>query len=66
MGENIFNMKKKSYFIFWSGATALTFVGLIYVGNGFRAVARAINNVAETVIIESERLDLQRGEGYFY
>jgi len=59
-------MKKNPYYIFWGSATILTFVGLIYVGTGFRIIAKAINNVAETVIIESERLDLQGGGGFVY
>tara|TARA_B100000900_G_scaffold366367_1_gene342199 strand:- start:12 stop:257 length:246 start_codon:yes stop_codon:yes gene_type:complete len=60
-------VKSRFYYIFWGSATIAVVLGQLYVGTGYRAMARAIANFAETVIIESERLDLQRGDdGFLY
>ena len=60
-------VKSRFYYIFWGTATLSVVLGQLYVGTGYRAMANAIANLAETVIIESERLDLQReGNGFLY
>ena len=60
-------VKSRFYYIFWGTATISVVLGQIYVGTGYRVMADAIANLAETVIIESERLDLQRGDdGFLY
>ena len=60
-------VKSRFYYIFWGTATISVVLGQLYVGTGYRAMADAIANLAETVIIESERLDLQReGNGFLY
>ena len=60
-------VKSRFYYIFWGTATISVVLGQLYVGTGYRAMADAIANLAETVIIESERLDLQRGsDGFLY
>ena len=60
-------VKSRFYYIFWGSATISVVLGQLYVGTGYRAMANAIANLAETVIIESERLDLQRGgDGFLY
>tara|TARA_Y100000592_G_scaffold716_1_gene1136 strand:- start:1295 stop:1501 length:207 start_codon:yes stop_codon:yes gene_type:complete len=60
-------VKSRFYYVFWGTATISVVLGQIYVGTGYRVMADAIANLAETVIIESERLDLQRGDdGFLY
>ena len=47
-------VKSKFYYIFWGLATASVFVGQMYVGSGYRQMARSFNRIMDTLVIEIE------------
>ena len=48
-------VKSKFYYIFWGLATASVFAGQIYVGSGYRQMARSFNRIVDCIIVELER-----------
>ena len=48
-------VKSKFYYIFWGLATASVFAGQIYVGSGYRQMARSFNRIVDSIIVELER-----------
>ena len=44
----------KFYYIFWGLATASVFVGQMYVGSGYRQMARSFNRIMDTLVLEIE------------
>ena len=48
-------VKSKFYYIFWGLATASVFAGQIYVGSGYRQMARSFNRIVYSIIVELER-----------
>ena len=47
-------VKSKFYYIFWGLATASVFVGQLYVGSGYRQMARSFNRIMDTLVLEIE------------
>ena len=48
-------VKSKFYYIFWGIATVSVFAGQIYVGSGYRQMARSFNRIIDTIVVELER-----------
>ena len=48
-------VKSKFYYIFWGLATASVFAGQLYVGSGYRQMARSFNRIIDTIVVELER-----------
>ena len=48
-------VKSKFYYIFWGLATASVFAGQIYVGSGYRQMARSFNRIVDSIVLELER-----------
>jgi len=48
-------VKSKFYYIFWGLATASVFVGQMYVGSGYRQMARSFNRIMDSIVLELER-----------
>ena len=48
-------VKSKFYYIFWGLATASVFAGQIYVGSGYRQMARSFNRIVDSILLELER-----------
>ena len=44
-------VKSRWYYIFWGAATVSGFAGQIFVGNGFRRMAEALEKVLESPIM---------------
>ena len=47
-------VKSKFYYIFWGLATASVFAGQLYVGSGYRQMARSFNRIVDSIIVELE------------
>ena len=47
-------VKSKFYYIFWGLATASVFAGQLYVGSGYRQMARSFNRIMDTLVLEIE------------
>lgn len=48
-------VKSKFYYIFWGIATVSVFAGQLYVGSGYREMARSFNRIIDTIVVELER-----------
>ena len=48
-------VKSKFYYIFWGIATASVFAGQLYVGSGYRQMARSFNRIIDTIVVELEK-----------
>ena len=48
-------VKSKFYYIFWGLATASVFAGQIYVGSGYRQMARSFDRIIDSIVLELER-----------
>ena len=48
-------IKSKWYYIFWGAATVSVFAGQIYVGSGYRQMARSFNRIMDAIVVEVER-----------
>ena len=48
-------VKSKFYYIFWGLATASVFAGQLYVGSGYRQMARSFNRIVDSIVLELER-----------
>ena len=47
-------VKSKFYYIFWGLATASVFAGQLYVGSGYRQMARSFDRIVDSIIVEFE------------
>ena len=47
-------VKSKFYYIFWGLATASVFFGQMYVGSGYRQMARSFNRIMDAIVLEIE------------
>ena len=45
-------VKSKFYYIFWGVATTSVVLGQLYVGSGYRGVARSLNRILDTIQLE--------------
>ena len=48
-------VKSKFYYIFWGLATVSVFTGQIYVGSGYRQMARSFDRIMDSIVLEIER-----------
>ncbi len=48
-------VKSKFYYIFWGIATASVFAGQLYVGSGYRQMARSFNRIIDSIVVGLER-----------
>ena len=48
-------VKSRWYYIFWGLATVSVFAGQMYVGSGYRQMARSFNRIMDAVVVEVER-----------
>ena len=48
-------VKSKFYYIFWGLATVSVFAGQMYVGSGYRQMARSFNRIMDAIVVEVER-----------
>ena len=48
-------VKSRWYYIFWGLATVSVFAGQMYVGSGYRQMARSFNHIMDAVVVEVER-----------
>ena len=48
-------VKSKFYYIFWGLATASVFVGQLYVGSGYRQMAKSFDRIMDSIVLELER-----------
>ena len=48
-------VKSKFYYIFWGLATVSAFTGQLYVGSGYRQMARSFNRIVDSIVLELER-----------
>ena len=51
-------VKSKFYYIFWGVATFSVVAGQLYVGSGYRMIARSLNRIFDTI-------EVQVGEDYY-
>ena len=55
-------MKSSSYYLFWGIATVAVVAGQVYVGTGYRQMAKSMNRwFEETIEIMTEPIERQRG-----
>ena len=45
-------VKSRWYYIFWGAATVSVFAGQMYVGSGYRAFARSLNRIFDSIQLE--------------
>ena len=45
-------VKSRFYYIFWGAATVSVFLGLLYVGSGYRQFANTLNRLFDTIEIQ--------------
>mgnify|MGYP001464516301 FL=1 len=48
-------VKSKFYYIFWGIATASVFAGQLYVGSGYRQMARSFNRIIDSIVVGLEK-----------
>ena len=48
-------VKSKFYYIFWGLATVSVFTGQLYVGSGYRQMARSFDRIIDSIVLELER-----------
>lgn len=48
-------VKSKFYYIFWGLATASVFAGQLYVGSGYRQMAKSFNRIIDSIVVGLER-----------
>ena len=48
-------VKSKFYYIFWGLATASVFAGQLYVGSGYRQMARSFNRIIDSIVVGLEK-----------
>ena len=47
-------VKSKFYYIFWGLASLSVFAGQLYVGSGYRQMARSFDRIVDSIIVELE------------
>ena len=47
-------VKSSKYYLFWGAATIAVMAGQIYVGHGYRNMARSIDSLVKAIIYEPE------------
>ena len=47
-------VKSRWYYTFWGTATIAVVAGQIYVGSGYRLMAKSFNRIMNTIVIELE------------
>ncbi len=50
-------VKSRWYYIFWGTATVAVVAGQLYVGSGYRVMARSLNRIFDSVQLEYYRGD---------
>ncbi len=58
-------VKSRFYYIFWGAATVTVFVGQMYVGTGFRRMAKSFDRIVDTVVVEFESTPGWGDEGLY-
>ena len=54
-------VKSRFYYIFWGVATASVVLGQVYVGSGYRQMARSFDRIMDSIVLELEQsYDKQR------
>ena len=48
-------VKSKFYYIFWGIATVSVVTGQLYVGSGYRQMARSFDRIVDSIVLELER-----------
>jgi|TARA_B100001964_G_C14149184_1_gene561194 hypothetical protein len=48
-------LKSSWYYTFWGTATIAVVMGQVYVGSGYRQMARSFNRIVDTIVIEVEK-----------
>ncbi len=48
-------VKSRWYYIFWGAATVSVFAGQMYVGSGYRRMARSFDRIVNGIVLEIER-----------
>ncbi len=52
-------VKSRWYYIFWGAATVSVFAGQMYVGSGYRRMARSFDRIVNGIVVELERDTIQ-------
>ncbi len=47
-------VKSRFYYLFWGAATVSVFAGQLYVGTGYRMMARSFDRIVNTIVVELE------------
>tara|TARA_R100000234_G_scaffold110150_1_gene82411 strand:- start:68 stop:322 length:255 start_codon:yes stop_codon:yes gene_type:complete len=48
-------VKSRFYYLFWGAATVSVLAGQLYVGSGYRQMARSFNRIMDAIVVEVER-----------
>ena len=48
-------VKSRFYYWFWGLATVSVVAGQLYVGSGYRQMARSFNRIMDTIVLELEQ-----------
>tara|TARA_B100000965_G_scaffold96312_1_gene78628 strand:+ start:6248 stop:6490 length:243 start_codon:yes stop_codon:yes gene_type:complete len=48
-------VKSRFYYLFWGVATVSVLAGQLYVGSGYRQMARSFNRIMDAIVVEVER-----------
>jgi ABC-type dipeptide/oligopeptide/nickel transport system permease subunit len=48
-------VKSRFYYIFWGVATASVVLGQVYVGSGYRQMARSFDRIMDSIVLELEQ-----------
>ena len=60
-------IKSNKYYLFWGAATIAVMAGQIYVGAGYRGMARDVRDLTEIITIKMELEELRSGfDGIIY
>jgi len=54
MDKKMHQIKAKWYYIFWGTATATVVFGQLYVGFGYRQMAKSFDRIVDTIMVEIE------------
>ena len=60
-------VKSNKYYLFWGAATIAVMAGQVYVGAGYRGMARDVRDLTEIITIQMELEELRSGfDGIIY
>ena len=48
-------VKSRWYYIFWGAATVSVFAGQMYVGSGYRRMAKSFDRLVDVIVVDMER-----------